>query len=216
MRVPILDSPRFPTRTVLATVGTAAFVAAVLLAFLPVPLTPVRPYVAVLANEVAVFLLGIVGGGIGLWHLYGTRQESPGTAAVSDTPEAATYNARESTGADIDDTVEELGALPDSKTTDWWVMHERWDVEETVQTLAIDVLVRTENLTRNEAQRRVKRGEWTDDVRAANFLGGNTVPELPLRMQFYDWLSGEAYERHVRHTVDEIAARADLQEVETE
>ena len=37
-------------------------------------------------------------------------------------------------------------------------------------------------------------------------------------MQFFvrDWLSGEAYERHVEHTVAELAERAGLAEVETE
>ncbi|WP_267643659.1 DUF7269 family protein [Haloarchaeobius amylolyticus] len=206
----------FDRRLVLLLVGVGAFLGALVLAFLPYPMEPTRPYVeGILTSRGTVLFLGMAGGIIGALHLYRTEREEPRAVLDGAFPESARYQARESAGESFDSSVETLtGELPDSKSRTWWQSRERLEVEKQVRAVALDVLQRSENWSREEAEAHLERGTWTDDPRAASYLGGEAAPDLPLKMQFYDWLSGEAFERHVTHTVDEIAERAELTEVE--
>ncbi|WP_435362025.1 DUF7269 family protein [Haloarchaeobius sp. DFWS5] len=224
MNVPLLDDAA-RRRQLLYGIGTASFLAAAALAFLPLSLEPLRPYVTgILTNTGTVLFLGLAGGAVGALHLYTTKTNGPIDGGDEDdyatsaqrfgVPEEATYQARESAGANIDDSVEKLtGELPGSRAKNWWQSRERLEVEGAIRTAAIDVLMSSENCSHDEAKAHLDNGTWTDDPRAAAFLGPE-APELPIKMQFYDWLSGEAYERHVTHTVDEIADRAGLLEAE--
>ncbi|WP_440989630.1 DUF7269 family protein [Haloarchaeobius baliensis] len=211
----VLD--RIPVDRLLPVLGTASLVGAMALAFLPVPLPFLRDPVVTFANGTTIALLGITAAVLGVVHIVRDRDETTRESASFGVPEAANYDSVGSTGQDLDDTIENVdGTLTEPGSTEWWTVRDRERVEEDIRSAAIDVLVRQENCGREEAVAMLEAGTWTTDLRASRFLGGENAPEPPLKMQFYDWLSGEAYDRHVEHTVDELAARADLTEVETE
>ncbi|WP_435320568.1 DUF7269 family protein [Haloarchaeobius sp. TZWSO28] len=204
----------FDRKSALLLVGTGALVGALVLAFLPYPMEPSRPYVeGILTNRGTVLFLGLTGGIIGAVHLYRTERDETTDVLSGVFPEGASYQARESAGDSFDSSVQNLtGELPDSNSSSWWRSRERLEVERQVRAVAVEVLQSSENWTEAEARAHLERGTWTDNPRAARFLGGNEAPELPLKMQFFDWLSGEAFERHVTHTVDELADCAGLLE----
>ncbi|MUV50741.1 hypothetical protein GJ630_14085, partial [Haloarcula sp. CBA1122] len=52
--------------------------------------------------------------------------------------------------------------------------------------------------------RDVRTGSWTDDRRAAAFLGGPDAPDPPIEMQLRDWASGEGFDRKVEAAATEI------------
>lgn len=83
----------------------------------------------------------------------------------------------------------------------------RISVRREIRTVAVETLVDAADLDEDEAKRRLETGEWTDDPRAAAFLGSD-VARPPLRLRLRDWLSADpSFERRARATVDEIAAR---------
>ena len=208
---------RIPFDRLLPVLGTASLVGAMALAFLPMSLSSLRSPVVSVANETTIVLLGITAAVLGVVQIVRGREETAPEPASFGVPEAANYDSVGSTGHDLDDTIENVdGTLTEPGPTEWWEVRDRNRVEEDIRAAAIDVLVRQENCGPEEAAAMLDTGTWTTDPRASRFLGGENAPEPPLKMQFYDWLSGEAYERHVEHTVDELAARADLTEVETE
>lgn len=214
MRLPVLGV-ELPTRTTLSVLGGTSLVGALALAFLPMPLTQFRPYVTVVASEATIFGLGLLAGVLGAVRLYGSRDESPTEPASLGVPEAANYGSVGATGSDLDDTIENVdGTLTEPRPSEWWQVRDRQTVEGEIRAVAIDVLTRTESCSIDEAAEMLESGTWTTDPRAASFLGGSEAPDPPLRLQFYDWLSGEAYDRHVEHTVDEIAKRDGLTEAD--
>lgn len=217
MRLPIVDRDTFPKRRALTALGVASLVGAVVVGFLPTSLAGLRPYVVPFANRATVFLLALVAVVLGAVRLYGTGWESQTDAVAVGRPEAATYGSRGETGDDIDDAVENAdGTLDSPRPAEWWEIRRRETVEEEIRTVATRVVAETEDCSPGEAAAMLDAGTWTDDPRAASFLGTDAAPEPPLRTRFSDWLSGEAYDRHVEHTVDELAKRADLPEVDTE
>jgi hypothetical protein len=213
----ILDRLGLPVRPLLTAVGSASLLGALVLAFLPMPLTSLRGPVTAFANGTTIALLGITAAVLGVVRIVQGRADSTADPPSLGTPEAANYDSVGSTGHTLDETIESVdGTLRDPGPSKWWEARERDNVEEEIRAAAIDVLARNHDCSRDEAAAMLEAGTWTTDPRASSFLGGADAPEPPLGMQFYDWLSGEAYDRHVEHTVDEIAARADLTGVETE
>lgn len=69
--------------------------------------------------------------------------------------------------------------------------------------LAIETVSSVEGRSREAAANRVRDGAWTDDPRAAAFVGS---PRLPLRIRFVDWLTGAGYRRGLEATLDELEA----------
>jgi hypothetical protein len=212
----ILDRFGLSVRQLLTAVGSASLLGALVLAFLPMPLPSLRGPVTSLANGATIALLGITAVVLGVVRIVQGRDDSTPEPPSLGTPEAANYGSVGSTGHNLDVTIENVdGTLREPGPSEWWEARERDRVEAEIRAAAIDVLARRESIGRDEAAAMVEAGTWTTDPRASSFLGGTDAPEPPLKMQFYDWLSGAAYDRHVEHTVDEIAARADLAEVET-
>ena len=58
------------------------------------------------------------------------------------------------------------------------------------------------------AAERVASGEWTDDPRAAAYLGEDGTPTVPPGMRLRDWFAGERRPRQVRAAVREVQRRA--------
>ncbi|MFC4407755.1 DUF7269 family protein [Haloarchaeobius iranensis] len=213
----ILDRLGLPVRPLLTAVGSASLLGAVALAFLPMPLTTLRAPVTALANGTTIALLGLTAAVLGVFRIVQGRDDEAPEPPSFGTPEAANYDSVGETGHGLDESIESVdGTLREPGPSEWWEARERNSVEEEIRAAAIGVLARSHDCSHEEAAAMLEAGTWTTDPRARSFLGGADAPEPPLKMQFYDWLSGEAYDRHVEHTVDEIAARADLTGVETE
>ncbi|WP_257297710.1 hypothetical protein [Haloarchaeobius sp. FL176] len=213
----ILDWLGLSVRQLLTAIGSASLLGALVLAFLPVPLTSLRGPVTALANGTTIALLGLAAAVLGVVRIVQGRDDPSPEPPSLGTPEAANYDSVGETGHDLDETIESVdGTLREPGPTEWWEARERNNVEDEIRAAAVSVLARNHDCSPEEAAAMLEAGTWTTDPRARSFLGGADAPEPPLKMQFYDWLSGEAYDRHVEHTVDEIAARADLTEVETE
>lgn len=205
------------TRSVLTALGAASLLGAIVLAFLPVPLPGLRGPVTAVANSTTVFLLGLTAGVLGAVRLHRATDGAESEAPSLGVPEAANYGSVGATGRELDRTIEQVdGTLAEPRPSEWWAMRERETVEDEIRRVAVAVLVKDGDRSHEEASAMLDAGTWTDDPRARSFLGGDAAPDPPLTMQFYDWLSGEAYDRHVEHTVDEIADRAGITEVETE
>lgn len=64
------------------------------------------------------------------------------------------------------------------------------------------VLVERGGLSSSEAVERRRAGSWTDDPRAATFLGDSDVRPVSLRLR--DWFIGDGFAANLRATVAEI------------
>lgn len=204
-------------RGIVAAIGYLAFAAALVVAFVPLPANPLTSALHVIfGSPVIVIVAGLIGGAYGLFQLYhlgNAVTERP--PVVSRAPERAHYRVERIAGEDLDGSVENVGGeLPDASARNWWTHREKADVSKTLTTVAVDVLASEFDVGREAAARMIETGSWTDDPRAAAFLGGDDAAHLSLRMQFVDWLSGSAYERRVGATVDAIARHAGLTEAD--
>ncbi|MFC4987661.1 MULTISPECIES: DUF7269 family protein [Saliphagus] len=80
----------------------------------------------------------------------------------------------------------------------------RETVVERLRPVAADAYARREGIGEAGAREAVERGEWTDEPRAAAFLG---EPSLPLSVWLYDLFTAEdPYRRSLRATVEAIEA----------
>jgi len=88
--------------------------------------------------------------------------------------------------------------------------HDVQTVRQRLRDAAVRTLASRHDLSRDRAAEMVDDGSWTDDPRAAAFLGSAAAPAPPLRIRIGDWASGESTERSVEHAADAIAATADV------
>ncbi|MFC6954719.1 DUF7269 family protein [Halorubellus litoreus] len=197
-------------RPIVATVAVAALVLGLVAALVPGIGGVVASTVGVfVGSPVLVVLVALGGGAYGILQLYrtGTSEPEP-NPLVGLNPERAHYDENAISGDDIDKSVEAVGGeLPESNAKDWWTYREKNDVQSSLEGVATRVLASEHDVSADAATRLVETGEWTDDPRASAFLGTDT-PDLPLKLQFFDWLSGEAYQRRVEATVEAIARHA--------
>ena len=197
-------------RSLVATVAGAALVLGLVAAMVPGIGDVVASTVGVVVGSpVLVVLVAFGGGAYGLVQLYRTGVDEPEpNPLVALNPERAHYDENAISGEDIDKSVEAVGGeLPESSAKDWWTYREKNDVQSSLEGVATRVLASEHDVSADAAAKLVESGEWTDDPRASAFLGTDT-PDLPLKLQFLDWLSGEAYQRRVAATVDVIARHA--------
>lgn len=192
------------SRTV-ALVGGASLTLALGVAFLPwlFPAAMFRPLSGVVASPAVVALVGAVAGLLGLRAF--RESALPGQETGSDrwrppqSPERAYYDEYRIAGSEVDaafdvDPVEasDLDAL-------------RRTARGRIRETAVSVIAADESIEREDAARRIVDGSWTDDPRAAAFLGGRH--HAPLRTRIRDWASGERFERWATCAVAEIEAR---------
>ncbi|QLH79315.1 hypothetical protein HZS55_19340 [Halosimplex rubrum] len=153
---------------------------------------PARPLVYFVAHFALV---------LGAWSLWRGRSTDDG----ADVSLPARGDADGSEDRLVGDAVDEvLDALGDPETTDsGW---RRSDVEARIRDLAVEVLRETGT---DDAEAALETGEWTDDPRAAAYLGDD-VP-LSVRVRVADWASGAPYRRRVEATVAELSAVAGVE-----
>ncbi|WP_415382716.1 hypothetical protein [Halosimplex sp. TS25] len=156
-----------------------------------------------------VYLIAHLAVALGLWSLWTAR--GSGTEETQTTlphPERADESPGKVLGGDIDETLRRL-----ADPTDTVELRGRIDVERTIRRVAVDVLREEADYDLGGLQAALDEGTWTDDPRAAAYMGD---VELPVRIRVIDWASGDPYRRRVQATVAELAAIADVEsEVES-
>jgi hypothetical protein len=206
-----LQDPR-----VLSAVGAVCVLGSLLVTFLPgvLPLEAVEPFVAPFANELVVVLLGLTAGGLGAywaWQSAGEDDDATHTGTVVAIPDydAGTRDSVDTVADGIDGVLDDL-ASSSTALSDAQFRSTRSRVRRRFRDTVVDVLVASYGYERSEAVHQVDHGLWTDDVRAAHFLGNDTVAKPPLRIRITDWIRGEPFAAKVRASVDRLAALADV------
>lgn len=155
----------------------------------------------------------LLGAFVGIFGSYVAYHRDPGddeteaaTAAIelpAANPEHGSTD--DAVGAQLDRRLDRIGGMVGVERGDHYTAYK---VERTLESLAVRVVAEAVDCPEARARRHVARGTWTDDVRAASFLGGPDVPERTLAMRIRDWASGSTFDRQVRATVDELAELA--------
>ncbi|GCF12951.1 hypothetical protein Harman_08860 [Haloarcula mannanilytica] len=117
-------------------------------------------------------------------------------------PETTQAEPDDLVGDEIDDLLSEIDGRVDpySGLEASYASEVRNRLRETVR----QVLVETTDMSPEEAARAVRNGSWTEDRRAAAFLGGPEAPDPPIEVQLRDWASGEGFDRKVEAATAEI------------
>ena len=157
---------------------------------------PARPFVYFFAH------FALVVGALSLWRA---------RSAPADDAEIALPAPDDDGGSDDrlvgDDVDAALAALGDTdRAGNGW---KRVDVEKRVRGLAVDVLRAETDGGADEVAAALDSGAWTDDPRAAAYLGDDVA--LPVRIRVADWASGDPHRRKVEATVAELAAVAGVE-----
>jgi hypothetical protein len=166
----------------------------VLLLLSPVPL-PDELLTRVLPRAV-VPLLALVAAGYGIKVLATARGGMPERTRTV-TEDDGTGTAR-LVGGDIDEAFDALAATEET----------RWSAENAERVLRSELrrsaimALSDRGHTREEAERLLDAGAWTDDRRAAAFLGDR---HLSLRTRVRDWASGEPTRRQAEAAVEALA-----------
>lgn len=172
----------------------------VLLLLAPVPF----PDLTSVVPPAVVPLLALVAAGYGVKVLATAAGEPPARKR----PVTARDDDADITrvGADIDGAFDALDA---DDSTAWSTMNARRVLRSELRRAAVTALA-ARGHSREEAERLVETGAWTDDRRAAAFLGDVT---LPLRTRVRDWASGEGQRRRAEAAVEELAAMTESPDV---
>lgn len=144
----------------------------------------------------AVPLLALVAAGYGIKVLLGAAGGVPDREPPASRRDEVARTSR--AGADIDEAFDALGA---DGGAGWSRMNAARMLRSELRRSVITAL-EWRGHPREEAERLIDSGAWTDDRRAAAFLGDEY---LPLRMRVRDWASGEGTRRQVEAAAEELA-----------
>ncbi|MGA9400508.1 DUF7269 family protein [Haladaptatus sp.] len=190
---------------ILLAAGVVSLTCAFLVVFVPqvVPEATVRPLVGWIAKPMTIFLLAGAGGVLAIWSLKdGVVDEREVIWQPRTEPEKAHFHEQRTTGSDVDDGLrlsEVLGIEARERRS------RRATARRHVRRAAIETL-RAEGDTKQEAAERLEAGSWTDDPRAAAFLGASNA-SIPLRTRINDWARGETFDRRAERAVSELRTR---------
>ncbi|EMA12688.1 DUF7269 family protein [Haloarcula marismortui] len=117
-------------------------------------------------------------------------------------PEATQAESGELVGDDIDELLEKI----DGRVDPYNGLEASYasEIRNRLREAARQMLVETAEMSMEAAARDVRTGSWTDNRRAATFLGGPDAPDPPIEMQLRDWASGEGFGRKVEAATAEI------------
>jgi len=178
-----------------------AFVVGLLaLAAVAVLLSPVAvPGALLVLPDAVVPVLALVAAGYGVKVVATARGSRPERAAPPADDEAADAPL---VGADIDAAFDALAADEDGQ---WSADNAERVLRSELRRTAAMALERRGHPP-EEAERLLDAGAWTDDRRAAAFLGD---VHLPLRTRVRDWASGEPTRRRAEAAVEALAELTD-------
>lgn len=183
---------------VAAWLGLAALAGALLLLSpVPVPEDLLARYVP----RAVVPLLALVAAGYGVTVIATGAGEPTGrTRPVTISEGTADVDL---VGGDIDEAFDALAA--DNQTT-WSRLNAERVLQAELRRAAVGALT-ARGEDRETAEATIDAGGWTDDPRAAAFLG---TADLPLWMRVRDWASGEATRRRAEAAAEALADLTDL------
>lgn len=163
------------------------------------------PEVTALLGDVAPseFVMGLAGLA-GLYLLYRLRSRAAlsaeATTLVAEPPEEATRSAPSVAGRAFESALAVARAERDGRGG----TAELERVRRELRTAAARAYAHANGVSDERAREAVRRGEWTDDARAAAFLGPE-APPLPVRVKLVDWLTGaDRIDSRAARAVDEI------------
>ncbi|WP_276271486.1 DUF7269 family protein [Haloarcula litorea] len=192
-----------------ATVGLLALAGSVAVALVPglVAVPGDQSAAAMLRGALPVVAAAVAL--LGLSAALGTDGHAAADARVTfpDEPEAVDGEDRELVGGELDERLAAIGGRVDRY--DPLEAGYAGDVRDRLRETAERTLAESAGYDADGAAEAVEHGTWTDDPRAAAFLGGGSVPDPPLRVQLRDWASGEAFDRRVAATLAEIRRHRD-------
>ncbi|WP_137286033.1 DUF7269 family protein [Halorussus salinisoli] len=207
----------------LAGVGGSSLALAVGVAFLPwlFPAAVFRPLSGLVGSPAVILLVGVVAGLLGARALRetatgATDANGDGNADGLDrwtptrAPERAYYDEHRTAGSAVDSALD----VDPGETDD--VDVRRRNARGRIRETAVSVVADAEHVDPETAAEGIAAGSWTDDPRAAAFLGGRHL--APLRTRIRDWASGERFDRWATHAVAEVEAseRGESDRTETE
>ena len=170
-----------------------------------------RPETVRSLRQFALLLAAFVGI-FGLYVAYhrdvGDGPADPGSESIelpASNPERAQGPTRDAVGDRLDDQLERIGGLVDDADGKAYTAYK---IRRSLRGLTVRVVSSAADCSTERAREHVDRGTWTDDVRAAAFVGGDSAPSRPLTVRVRDWASGDAFDRQVTATVEELAALA--------
>lgn len=177
--------------------GALALVVAVATVAVGVPAV-----LAVLASDAVVSGLAVLVAIVGLFGLAGVARNGSETAFP---PTSVASVERKRIGSTIDHALERSGPT-ETATERRRRFRLRGKSRTAVRETAIAALAERHDVDTSEAVALVHEGAWTDDPRAAAFLGN---ARLPLRLRIVDWAYGERYARGLESAIDEVERIAD-------
>lgn len=193
-------------RSAVALVGAACVAAAALLATGAAGAVPAE--LAELAGAVPTErLVLLLGGGAalyGIWRTWAISRVPYGTSPlVEREPERVHGSPVVGAGAGFDSLLDRTDAGRERTDRE----QARRDVHGELAEMAVRLRMEATGVDRTTAEAAVDRGEWTDDARAAAFLGGPDAPAPPWTVRLRDWLSAEdVFARRVDHAVGALEA----------
>lgn len=195
-----------------AAVGCLALVAAVAVLVVPGTVAPPLELAAETVRSLRSFAM-LLGAFVGFFGLYVAYNRDVGADAVDSHSDAVELPAANpdvaddvdhgAVGTDLDERIERIGGMVDGTPDE---AYDAYKVRRSLRDLSIRVVASTADCSLDRAREHVDRGTWTDDVRAAAFVGGEDAPERPASMRLADWASGRSFDRRVEATVAELAA----------
>lgn len=192
---------------VFAAVGLASLVAAVAVATVPglaeslVSVgTTATLRAAIPAAAIVVALVGL-SGVVSRDHAEERDRGDPVELPTAN-PESMQGPTQSVVGTDIDEALDRIDGRVDpyNGIEASYAADVRRQLRETVER----TLVRRTDTNPIDARAATEQGTWTEDPRAASFVGGDEVPDPPLGLQLRDWASGEGFDRKVEATLNEI------------
>lgn len=151
------------------------------------------------ANEV---YLSVVGVGFALQTVTFVRSRMRTPYEQTETGDPEISQDLPTPGDDFDELLAQAGATRQYG-------NQRETVRERLRRAAVDVVVRTEGVSREEAVARIDDGSWTDDPYAAAFFTGRVEDaSLVERLSLFDRTRSQ-YERWANHAATEIVDRSE-------
>ncbi len=193
---------------VLKGIGTLALIGALVVAVVPGLVESVA-ILQVLASPILIFLVAAVAL---VLAVQAYRTGGDGDTADYSTPDYEGEDPADAprVGRAIDERIERLlGDDTEASTARDGVVGDAW---QHLRETAVETMVTVEGMDRETANARIRDGSWTDDPRAATFLGGEEAPPLPLWLRIADWLRGAPSVRRIEATVEAIERHADVEE----
>lgn len=190
-----------------AGVGVVSLLAALAVVVLPGTVEFTNEVVRSL--RAVALLLGALVGLSGLYVAYhresGEESDDEAGAPIelpAANPERPHGRTHDAIGTRLDGRLDAIdGAVDDHPET-----YQAYKIEQSLRGLSVRVVATVADCSMERAREHVEAGTWTDDVRAAAFVGGDEAPERPLQTRVADWASGRPFARQVEATVDELAA----------